>query len=575
MKQKRVHDMGETWAVASVLLGGEKSREEINEQFRILARRFGIYFHPFSLKGGGGEKQIDKIIEQLVQKRWILSNGKEEERFRLTETGRTEAQVMIRELEENRKLFGTLVKPITASKVTFAVHLLLAAIKLPAALFSGSLSLLNDALDTLLDALSSLVVYLGIRLKRERLSAVILSICMFFTAAFALKESAARMLTPQTATASPLVLLAVGISAGFSALLWLYQRFAAFRVGSLALLAQSTDSKNHLIVAGGVAGSLLASSLGLPIVDLIVGLIVALLIFKGAIELLRDIIQSGGGEETQFSAPPFALFSRWQSKQIRSWLLYLIEEGAISKRSELEEEARISINFKELDQLRALGLDDSSATEETALKEVAGLFDRGLVEQRGRLLVLSTKGRAELDKACRRLLHHKTGQASGIRSQGLALLESIFAITLLPLISLRLPFLRESRIPLPLIAHLFPGAILYILGSIRYRKLERRREGELVQSGIYARQRHPMYGSFLLRWTGAACISGSLYLFVPALLLSISQTISARIEDLRLRKRFGKQWEAYRRAVPAGVLHRGEWIVLLLVWVLFILAFFL
>lgn len=50
----------------------------------------------------------------------------------------------------------------------------LAALKLPAGLLSGSVGLLNDATDTLLDGISSLLVYAGLRFDRERTVNVVL-----------------------------------------------------------------------------------------------------------------------------------------------------------------------------------------------------------------------------------------------------------------------------------------------------------------------------------------------------------------------------------------------------------------
>jgi len=54
------------------------------------------------------------------------------------------------------------------------VQLGLAALKLPAGLLSGSVGLLNDATDTLLDGISSLLVYAGLRFDRERTVNVVL-----------------------------------------------------------------------------------------------------------------------------------------------------------------------------------------------------------------------------------------------------------------------------------------------------------------------------------------------------------------------------------------------------------------
>jgi hypothetical protein len=57
-------------------------------------------------------------------------------------------------------------------------------------------------------------------------------------------------------------------------LLWVYQRFVGLRSGSLALIAQSVDSRNHVIVAASVTAGLVASLLRFGLLDTFVGLAV-------------------------------------------------------------------------------------------------------------------------------------------------------------------------------------------------------------------------------------------------------------------------------------------------------------
>jgi divalent metal cation (Fe/Co/Zn/Cd) transporter len=59
-------------------------------------------------------------------------------------------------------------------------------------LLSGSVGLLNDSLDTILDLLSSLLVYLGVRFNRERLASIMLVACMTATSGFTLYEAVRR-----------------------------------------------------------------------------------------------------------------------------------------------------------------------------------------------------------------------------------------------------------------------------------------------------------------------------------------------------------------------------------------------
>ena len=74
----------------------------------------------------------------------------------------------------------------------------------------------------------------------------------------------------------------------------------------------------------------------------------------------------------------------------------------------------------------------------------------------------------------------------------------------------------------------------------------------LVQSGPYALVRNPIYTSMLLVLFAIAVIITGWKLFVAALLLFVIGTeIRVRIEERLLASRFGGEFQAYKRNVPA------------------------
>ena len=72
--------------------------------------------------------------------------------------------------------------------------------------------------------------------------------------------------------------------------LWVYQRYVGLRSGHLALITQSVDSHNHVIVAAGVTAGLVAALLRYLLLDTLVGLATALLILKSAVELAVETL---------------------------------------------------------------------------------------------------------------------------------------------------------------------------------------------------------------------------------------------------------------------------------------------
>jgi protein-S-isoprenylcysteine O-methyltransferase Ste14 len=80
------------------------------------------------------------------------------------------------------------------------------------------------------------------------------------------------------------------------------------------------------------------------------------------------------------------------------------------------------------------------------------------------------------------------------------------------------------------------------------------RDHELVRAGPYGIVRHPIYTSLLFVLLGTGFLIAPWRLFLAALAIFLIGTrIRVRIEDGLLAARFGEQFEAYRRSVPAFI----------------------
>ena len=138
-------------------------------------------------------KRIRETLEELIERDWVVREG---ERYALTPTGHKEASKILADMRRTGTLLHKFVQPQTVSQVGLAVHWGLAALKLPAALLSGSVGLLNDATDTLLDGLSSVLVFLGLRFDRERAVNVVLVLLMLGTSSLTFYEAVRASSSP-------------------------------------------------------------------------------------------------------------------------------------------------------------------------------------------------------------------------------------------------------------------------------------------------------------------------------------------------------------------------------------------
>jgi hypothetical protein len=387
--EHKIRIFGRTRQIAAALWDGPKTHAELAEYFHAYLRFLGLfnfrerlgYLHDWM----GGE--VEGKLEELIERGWVVRQG---ETYALTSLGREETAKAVAGMRRMFVRVGKLLQPQTVSKVSLGVHLGLAAIKLPAALLSGSVGLLNDAADTLLDGVSSLLVYAGLRFNKERAINVILVLLMLGTGGVTLYEVIRRFFFSLEPEVNWFSYLAAILSAVVCTILYFCQRFIGSRSGSVALITQSVDSRNHVVVAVSVTAGLVASMLRFNLLDTLVGLAVALLILKSAVELAIETVRSLGEEEVDLSHYKFKFVERYEQfwqEQLRDWMLYLVKNQQASTRAELIEQARQVLDFAGNPMLQGLGLVQHPQAEAIIGRCVADLFERGWLVVNGRLSV--------------------------------------------------------------------------------------------------------------------------------------------------------------------------------------------
>ena len=402
--KRQQKEYGQSWEIAAALWDGPRTLPEIVDHFHSYIRLLGF----FSVTGRMERRhqrmaeRIEEAVEQLIERGWVVREG---ERYALTSLGREEASKPLADMRKTRARLEKLAQPQTVSQVGLAVHWGLAALKLPAALLSGSVGLLNDATDTLLDGLSSVLVYFGLRFDRERAVNVVLVLLMLGTGGFTFYEAVRRFFVPCEPEVDWFTFVATIMSALACLMLYVYQRFVGTRSGSLALITQSVDSRNHVIVAASVTAGLVASLLRFPLLDTLVGLAVAVLILKSAVELAVETVRSLGEEEMDLSRYKMGLagwYEQFRQAHMRDWMLYLVEKQGIERRAELIAQARQTLDLSDNPMLRELGFGRLPQADEIVEQSIQELFKRGwLVEVENEQLSLTEAGKERLHRQMR------------------------------------------------------------------------------------------------------------------------------------------------------------------------------
>jgi ferrous-iron efflux pump FieF len=190
-----------------------------------------------------------------------------------------------------------------ATYASVAVATTLIAVKTVAWVMTDSVSVLSSLLDSMLDAAASLVNLVAVRHaltpaddehrfghgKAEAVAGLVQSAFIAGSALLLLSEAVHRLLTPVPVENGAVGIAVMGVSIVLTLLLVAYQRHVVRRTGSVAIGADRLHYASDLMLNGGVALSLAASTwFSAAILDPLCGLAIGAYILTGAWRIARD-----------------------------------------------------------------------------------------------------------------------------------------------------------------------------------------------------------------------------------------------------------------------------------------------
>ncbi len=375
------------------LRNGPLTREQISGTYSRFGSLLGITTPPPGTKKyKKWQREIDAGIGYLLKLGFVVVD--ENGLHRLTEDGIEEANELDQDLQKfTQPLSSFFSSGKTTAKVSIIINALLSALKLGVGFLFNSMALIADGFDNVVDVVSAIVVFLGIKYRRELLSTLFIILVMFITGVWIGYESVTRLIHPEAVEAGTFTIIAAVISGLACYLMSIYQYTVGKKTGSLSLISQSIDSKNHVFVAGAIITGILFAAFDIFIVDSIVGLGVAVMILKSAIELSVETSRIAGGEEldlSRFARAEERAFEKHRRNYFKSWLLFCLRE--LNTRQDIVSQYKKSFSVEGLpliDHFSFLEGFDFENHVDSLLKE---LIDEGLSTLKDMTYQLTDKG---------------------------------------------------------------------------------------------------------------------------------------------------------------------------------------
>ena len=207
------------------------------------------------------------------------------------------------ETEAHQQKLNTLVQGGKVAKKSFAIRLMVGIAEVLIGMFTLSVALIADGIQSFADAGVSLIVWIGLRISRkapdgkfhfgyyrvETFSSIIAALFMAALGVVVLYESYQEFLKP-TAIANPeLALLVAFLAAAVSSALLIYKRRAAKRYHSLALKTDANNSiKDVLTSVTAFVGIAIARYFNIIQTDAIAGIIISLFVFTMVYTIMKE-----------------------------------------------------------------------------------------------------------------------------------------------------------------------------------------------------------------------------------------------------------------------------------------------
>ncbi|HWQ19168.1 MAG TPA: cation diffusion facilitator family transporter [Methanotrichaceae archaeon] len=186
--------------------------------------------------------------------------------------------------------------------LVFFLNIAVALSKLLYGLITGSLSMTSDGLHSIFDSASNIIGLVGIAIasrppdkehpyghaKFETFASIGIAVLLFATCLQILEAAVGRLFNSMSPEVTSLSFIIMGSTLAINIGVSVYERSIGRRLGSDILVADSIHTQSDIYASVGVLLGFLLIRAGFPLADPIVAIIIAGLIVRTGIEIMRD-----------------------------------------------------------------------------------------------------------------------------------------------------------------------------------------------------------------------------------------------------------------------------------------------
>lgn len=336
--------------------------------------------------------QLDEILLKGINKELIQQ---ENDNYSLTEKGNN---VLLKSKNVNL-ITNKAITFFFSEKVVLIFSLVclifMSSLKIITGLNLGSDALFNEGIENFTDIIKILIITISIKLKKDRLGAIIIILLMVITGINLIITSIFSLIQVSTVNPSYFSFLLMFISILINLMLLFLKNFVGKLRGNFALLSDAKDNVNNIRLSLGVITGLIFALFGIYVIDSIIGIFIAFLLILDGGETLVELIKSG--DDLDIDSFKLNIDKAFEFK-IAHWILVITEEETLSE-SQLNEKFNEAIKkgYEIFGIWAIFGL--SNIETFNILKIVHLMKKKGIIYQKDDKLYLTGKGKRHYYKA--------------------------------------------------------------------------------------------------------------------------------------------------------------------------------
>ncbi len=213
-------------------------------------------------------------------------------------------------MENSKDVRGRII--IRTSVIGIITNVFLAGFKAVIGLLSNSIAIVLDAVNNLSDAMSSIITIIGAKLGSRRadkahplghgrveyISSMLVSAIVFYAGITSLVESVKKIITPETANYNFIDLFIIAVAIAVKLVLGRYVKAQGEKANSGALIASGSDASFDAVLSASVLVSAIIFLLSGISLEAYVGVVIAAVIIKASIEMMRETLNDLVGHRT-------------------------------------------------------------------------------------------------------------------------------------------------------------------------------------------------------------------------------------------------------------------------------------